>query len=79
MRERLPLVLNQDTGVNQSAADAHLRRLGALEQEVLNFKEQICTLHLMCEKMTIVQHFDSTQVFILILLISFILVNNSTN
>lgn len=62
MRERLPLVLNQDTGINQSAADAHLRRLGALEQEVLNFKEQIRTLHLMCEKMTIIQHFDSTQV-----------------
>lgn len=67
MRERLPLVLNQDTGVNQSAADAHLRRLAALEQEILNFREQICILNSMCEKMTIDQHFDSTQVKLIFL------------
>ena len=41
LRERFPLAANKDTGSNQSAAEAHLRRLSELDQEVDKFSEQI--------------------------------------
>uniref|UniRef100_A0A915ENZ4 PH domain-containing protein n=1 Tax=Ditylenchus dipsaci TaxID=166011 RepID=A0A915ENZ4_9BILA len=61
MRELLPLVANQDAGFNQSSAEAHLRRLVSLEQEIDNFADQIKKLNKMCQEMTSAQHFDSHQ------------------
>lgn len=61
-RERLPLVSNQDTGSNQTAADAHLRRVMALEQELGKFESEVKRLHELSDEMIVEHHFDSTQV-----------------
>ncbi|KAI6237537.1 hypothetical protein M3Y95_00275500 [Aphelenchoides besseyi] len=60
-RERLPLVANQDTGNNQSAADAHLRRVTALEAELYKFESEVHRLHDIAHRMIEDGHFDKTQ------------------
>ncbi|KAI6229996.1 Spectrin repeat-containing domain protein [Aphelenchoides fujianensis] len=59
-RERLPLVANQDTGANQSAADAHLRRVAALEAELQKFEGEVHRLHDIAHAMIDKGHFDQT-------------------
>jgi len=61
LQERLPLASNQDVGSSQSAAEAHLHRLGALEQEVEKFAEQVDKLLLVCHQMVSDEHFDAGQ------------------
>ena len=60
IRERMPLVANQDTGANQTAAEAHLRRLTTLEQEIAKFSDEVQRLREMCDEAS--NHFDSAQV-----------------
>lgn len=60
MRERIPLVANQDAGANQTAAEAHLRRLTTVEQEIAQFSDEIQRLRAMCDEAA--NHFDSAQV-----------------
>ncbi|KAI1720497.1 spectrin repeat domain-containing protein [Ditylenchus destructor] len=61
MRELLPLVASQDAGFNHGSAEAHLRRLDSLDQEINNFTEQIRKLRDSCDKMISAKHFDSSQ------------------
>lgn len=63
-RERLPLVSNQETGHNQTAADVHLRRVMALEKELIKFESEVKRLRSVSDAMTAENHFDSTQVVI---------------
>ncbi|KAI6189412.1 Karst [Aphelenchoides bicaudatus] len=60
-RERLPLVSNQESGHNQTAADAHLRRVMALEPELTKFETEVKRLHTASNAMINEHHFDSTQ------------------
>ncbi|CAD5225498.1 unnamed protein product [Bursaphelenchus okinawaensis] len=60
-RERLPLVDNEDTGANQSAADAHLRRILALEGEIRKFHDEVKRLREISEQLVQMNHFDATQ------------------
>lgn len=49
-------------GSSQGIADAHLRRLAAVEQEIKTFADEIRRLCKMCDEMIEAKHFDSTQV-----------------
>ncbi|CAD5229846.1 unnamed protein product [Bursaphelenchus xylophilus] len=60
-RERLPLVDNEDTGANQSAADAHLRRIQALEAEIRKFTDEVQRLRDVSDELVRSNHFDATQ------------------
>lgn len=53
---------SQDAGFNHGSAEAHLRRLDSLDQEINNFTEQIRKLRDSCDKMISAKHFDSSQV-----------------
>lgn len=67
MRERIPLVANNDIGKDQAAAEGHLRRLKTLENDVNKFCNEIERLRKETEIMLVAKHFDSTNVsFILI-------------
>uniref|UniRef100_A0AC34R0H6 PH domain-containing protein n=1 Tax=Panagrolaimus sp. JU765 TaxID=591449 RepID=A0AC34R0H6_9BILA len=61
MKERLPKVNNQELGHNQATADAHLRRLLILEEEIYKFEPEIKRLHQISENLVKTNHFDSTQ------------------
>jgi spectrin beta len=61
IRERLPLVSNQDTGANQSSAEVHLRRVVALESELGKFESEVDRLRKLSDAMVNEHHFDSTQ------------------
>lgn len=60
----MPLVSNQDTGNNQTAADAHLRRIMALEHELGKFEVEVKRLHEVSDAMIDEHHFDSTHVIL---------------
>jgi spectrin beta len=62
IRERIPLASRGlELCNNQSSAEAYLRRLDALEQEIKTFSEQIRNLKESCNRMTDADHFDLTQ------------------
>ncbi|KAK0410555.1 hypothetical protein QR680_005192 [Steinernema hermaphroditum] len=60
VRERLPLATNQDTGKDQAAAESHLRRLTALEKEVVKFSEEVKTLRTKSDEMVAESNFHAT-------------------
>lgn len=60
--ERWLLVAQHETGANQSAADAHLRRVVPLEAELRTFAAEIQRLHDISDAMVTEGHHDSTQV-----------------
>ncbi|VDK61916.1 unnamed protein product [Onchocerca ochengi] len=60
MRERIPLVTNSDMGKDQAAAEGHLRRLKALENDINKFCDEIERLRKEAEAMLAAKHFDST-------------------
>lgn len=64
MRERLPLISNQDTGRDQAAADAHLRRHAILESDIENFYAEIDRLSKNTGEMIGNGHFDAANVSI---------------
>uniref|UniRef100_A0A914XIB6 Spectrin alpha chain n=1 Tax=Plectus sambesii TaxID=2011161 RepID=A0A914XIB6_9BILA len=61
IRDRLPLVTNQDTGRDQDAADSHLRKLTLLDTEVASYKTDIDRLRSVVDQMIHREHFDATQ------------------
>uniref|UniRef100_A0A915PUP8 Spectrin beta chain n=1 Tax=Setaria digitata TaxID=48799 RepID=A0A915PUP8_9BILA len=60
MRERMPLVANNDMGKDQAAAEGHLRRLKALESDINKFSDEVERLRKETELMLTAKHFDST-------------------
>ena len=60
--ERWLLVAQQDTGANQSAADAHLRRVTALEAELQTFETEVRRLRDMSDLMIADGHTDAAKV-----------------
>ncbi|VIO98093.1 probable spectrin beta chain, putative [Brugia malayi] len=60
MRERMPLVANNDMGRDQAAAEGHLRRLKTLENDINKFFNEIERLRKEAEVMLTAKHFDST-------------------
>ncbi|VBB25988.1 unnamed protein product, partial [Acanthocheilonema viteae] len=60
MRERIPLVANNDMGKDQAAAEGHLRRLKTLENDINKFSGEIERLRKEAELMLTGKHFDST-------------------
>lgn len=62
MRERIPLVTNNDMGKDQAAAEGHLRRLKTLEYDINKFSDEIERLRKEAEIMLVAKHFDSTNV-----------------
>jgi len=61
LREQLPRVSNQELGHNQVTADAHLRRLLILEEEISKFEKEVRKLREISETLVKKNHFDSTQ------------------
>ena len=62
MRERMPLVNNQEVGNNEVTAEAHLRRLIIIDGEIKQFKDEITRLRKISDKLVRGSHFDSTQI-----------------
>uniref|UniRef100_A0A7E4UVW3 Spectrin beta chain n=1 Tax=Panagrellus redivivus TaxID=6233 RepID=A0A7E4UVW3_PANRE len=61
MRDRLPRVSNQEVGNNQATAEAYLRRLMIVEEEIAKFSDEVSKLRRTSEKLVKNNHFDSTQ------------------